>query len=88
MDKFLKDAVLLCEFSGENVEVCRGLEENQDNREMEGIADAYRIYRDPKCTCGLIVYAKHNNRWVSNPDWSMRAVVQVLLKKACLRRGV
>jgi len=76
----ISNSHLICEFSGSEIESFI-YDDKTDGRSMADIADCYRIYKNTRCVCGLIVYAKYNNKWVANP-WNLRSVIQYLLKKS------
>lgn len=46
----------------------------------DDIPEAYRVVREEKANSGILVEARYNGKWHTNP-WSMRPVVRHLLEK-------
>ena len=67
------------EFIGELIYQWKVPEDYKKYKKHEDIAQEYRVYKDDKADCGIIIYAKYREEWVCNP-FSCRALVYHLLK--------
>ena len=54
--------------------------ESEKHEKDDDLADAYKVFSDPRAASGIIVYALFGERWVVNP-WNIRPLIRNLIER-------